>query len=91
MTREFTWRDGERTIHFRAGVIADSPEILAGHGFEGYELLTTERAMGAAPVELAEDAACFHHVPPGPGERGRGAPDRRRRRAATWSRSAAGG
>ena len=22
--------------------------------------------MGAAPVELAEDAACFHHVPPGP-------------------------
>ena len=22
--------------------------------------------MGAAPVALAEDAACFHHVPPGP-------------------------
>ena len=63
---EFTWRDGERTIHFRAGVIGDSPEILAGHGFQGYELLTTERAMGAAPVALAEDAACFHHVPPGP-------------------------
>ena len=63
---EFTWRDGERTIHFRAGVIGDSPEILADHGFEGYELLTTERAMGAAPVGLAEDAACFHHVPPGP-------------------------
>jgi alcohol dehydrogenase class IV len=64
--REFTWRDGERTIHFRAGVVSDSPDILAGHGYEGYELLTTERAMGAAPVELAEDAACFHHVPPGP-------------------------
>jgi len=62
----FTWRDGERTIHFRAGVVADAPEILAGHGFERYELLTTERAMGAAPVGLAEDAACFHHVPPGP-------------------------
>lgn len=62
---EFTWRDGERTIHFRAGSISDSPEILAGHGFEGYELLTTERAMGVAPVALAEDCACFHHVPPG--------------------------
>jgi alcohol dehydrogenase class IV len=64
--REFTWRDGERTTHFRAGVVSESPAILRGHGFEGYELLTTERAMGAAPVELAEDAACFHHVPPGP-------------------------
>ena len=63
---EFTWRDGERTIHFRAGAVADSPEILAGHGFSEYELLTTERAMGAAPVALAEDSARFHHVPPGP-------------------------
>ena len=63
---DFTWRDGERTIHFRAGVVAESPEILRGHEFGEYELLTTERAMGAAPVELAEDAARFHHVPPGP-------------------------
>jgi alcohol dehydrogenase class IV len=62
---EFTWRDGERTIHFRAGVVADSPEILAGHGFERYELLTTERAMGVAPVVLAEEAADFHHIPLG--------------------------
>lgn len=63
---DFTWRDGERTIHFRAGVVADSPEILAGHEFERYELLTTERAMGVAPVILAEEAADFHHVPLGP-------------------------
>jgi alcohol dehydrogenase class IV len=63
---EFTWRDGERTIHFRAGVVADSPEILAGHGFSDYELLTTDRAMGSASRGLAEDSACFHHVPPGP-------------------------
>ena len=62
----FTWRDGERTIHFRAGIVNESPDILKGHGFDEYELLTTERAMGAAPVELAEDSACFHHVPPGP-------------------------
>jgi alcohol dehydrogenase class IV len=64
--KEFTWRDGERAIHFRAGVVSDATAILAGHGFADYELLTTERAMGAASVELAEDAACFHHVPPGP-------------------------
>jgi alcohol dehydrogenase class IV len=63
---EFTWRDGERTIHFRAGVVGDSLDILTGYAFERYELLTTERAMGAAPVELAEDASNFHHVPPGP-------------------------
>ena len=62
---EFTWRDGERTIYFRAGAIADSPEILPAHGFESYELLTTERGMGVAPMALAEDCACFHHVPRG--------------------------
>lgn len=62
----FLWRDGERTIHFRAGAVADAPDILAGHGFERYELLTTERALGSASVALAEDAARFHHVPPGP-------------------------
>jgi alcohol dehydrogenase class IV len=62
----FTWRDGERMIHFRAGIVNESPDILKGHGFEEYELLTTERAMGAAPVELAEDSTRFHHVPPGP-------------------------
>jgi hypothetical protein len=49
---DFTWRDGERTIHFRAGVVAESPDILRGHEFGEYELLTTERAMGAAPVEI---------------------------------------
>ena len=63
---EFTWRDGERTIYFRAGVIGDSPEILDAHDFGAYELLTTERAMGAAPLELAEGAVGFHHVAPGP-------------------------
>jgi alcohol dehydrogenase class IV len=63
---EFIWRDGERAIHFRAGAVSDSPDILGGYDFDRYELLTTERAMGAAPVELAEEASNFHHVPPGP-------------------------
>lgn len=63
---EFTWHDGERTIHFGVGAIAESSELLGEQGFAEFELLTTERAMGVAPVGLAEDSSCFHHVPPGP-------------------------
>ena len=45
-TRGFTWRDGERTIRFGRGVIAEAVETLGG---EGYALLTTERAAAMAP------------------------------------------
>jgi alcohol dehydrogenase class IV len=64
--REFTWRDGERTIHFRAGVVSDSLDVLGDAGWDEYELLTTERGIGNAPLELAEDAVGVHHMPPGP-------------------------
>jgi alcohol dehydrogenase class IV len=63
--RDFTWRDAERTIVFRPGALADSPEILAGGIWERYELLTTPRALGAAPVELAARAEVLHQVEPG--------------------------
>jgi len=63
--RDFTWRDAERTIVFRAGALADSPEILAGGIWERFELLTTTRALGAAPVELAARAQVLHQVEPG--------------------------
>jgi alcohol dehydrogenase class IV len=63
--RDFTWRDAERTIVFRAEALADSPEILAGGIWERFELLTTTRALGAAPVELAERATVVHQVEPG--------------------------
>ena len=46
MTHGFTWRDGERTIRFGRGAIADAVETLGG---EGYALLTTERAAAMAP------------------------------------------
>src|SRR5919198_2473757 len=63
--RDFTWRDAERTIVFRARGLADSPEIVAGGIWERFELLTTTRALGAAPVELAERATVVHQVEPG--------------------------
>ena len=63
--RDFTWRDAERTIVFRARGLADSPELLARGIWERFELLTTTRALGAAPVELAERASAVHQVEPG--------------------------
>ena len=52
----FTWRDGERTIRFGRGVIAEAVEVLGG---EGYALLTTERAAAMAPA-VVEGAAGVH-------------------------------
>src|SRR3954451_14463410 len=63
--RDFTWRDAERTIVFRAGALADSPEILDGGIWERFELLTTERGLGAAPLELAARGEVLHQVDPG--------------------------
>ena len=55
---DFTWRDDQRMVYFRAGVIADSPEIIASHGFEAYELLTTERAMASTVRGLPRPHPC---------------------------------
>ncbi len=63
---DFTWRDGERTVVFRAGAFAETPEILGNGIWERFELLTTPRALGAAPVELAERSGAMHQVPGGP-------------------------
>jgi alcohol dehydrogenase class IV len=57
----FTWRDGERTIRFGRGAIAEAVEALGG---EGYALLTTERAATMAPV-VVEGAAGVHRLGPG--------------------------
>jgi alcohol dehydrogenase class IV len=58
MASEFTWRDGERTIRFGAGVLADAVETLGG---EGYALLTTERGAAMAPG-VVEGAAAVHMI-----------------------------
>lgn len=56
----FRWRDGERTVVFGDGALAQA----AGDLGEGYALLTTERGARAAP-EVPERAARVHYVRPG--------------------------
>jgi alcohol dehydrogenase class IV len=64
MVESFTWIDGERLVRFGTGVLGEAPELLARRGFDGYALLTTERAetFGAG---LASGAASVAHVPSG--------------------------
>jgi alcohol dehydrogenase class IV len=57
---DFQWQDGERTIRFGRGAIADAPGLLG----DTYTLLTTERAEAAAPG-VVERASAVHHVGPG--------------------------
>lgn len=61
---DFTWHDAERLIRFGSGAVGDIPALLAERGFDGYALLTTERASGQAPA-LAERASVVLHVPGG--------------------------
>ena len=49
---EFTWRDGERTIVFKEEALAEVVESLRWHGWDRYELLTTQRALNDAPLQL---------------------------------------
>ena len=65
MAESFTWLDGERLIRFGDGALAEAPALLDSRGFEGYALLTTERAETDAG-ELAANAATVVHVPSGP-------------------------
>lgn len=64
MAEDFTWRDGERTIRFGTGVAGDAAEVLDENGFDEFALLTTERAVAAAP-DLPDRASSVVHVPPG--------------------------
>jgi alcohol dehydrogenase class IV len=57
---DFTWQDGERTIRFGRGGVADASDLLDGP----YTLLTTERAQEAAPA-VVEGAQAVHLVEPG--------------------------
>ena len=62
---DFSWVDGERLIRFGDGALADAPDLLRGRGFDGYALVTTERAVEQAS-ELRTRAAAVLTVPPAP-------------------------
>lgn len=64
VSENFTWLDSERLIRFGEGVSAEAPALLAERGFEGYALLTTDRARRAAPA-VEDGAAAVALVPPG--------------------------
>jgi len=60
----FLWRDGGRTVVFRDGGLEAAVGLLAEHGMEPFDLLTTERhVMGAR--RLASGATAVHDVAAG--------------------------
>jgi alcohol dehydrogenase class IV len=59
----FVWRDAGRTVVFDASGVVAAPKLLAEHGMEPFELLSTPRHLGAAG-ELAASAAAVHELPP---------------------------
>lgn len=61
---DFTWKDGERLIIFRGGALADAPALLRDNGWAEYDLLSTPRALDAAPPELRAGGP-VHEVPAG--------------------------
>jgi alcohol dehydrogenase class IV len=60
----FVWRDAGRVVVFRRDGVAQAPQLLHEHGFAGFELLTTPRALPGAP-ELEAAAKAVHAVPSG--------------------------
>lgn len=56
----FRWIDGERTIAFGRGAVAQASGLIGA----SYRLLSTERSAASAPA-LADGAAAVHHVRPG--------------------------
>ena len=63
---EVRWRDAGagRSVFLRDGLLAEAPDVLAGEGWTGFELLTSARAREEAPA-LADAAAGVHLVPHG--------------------------
>jgi alcohol dehydrogenase class IV len=60
----FVWRDAGRVVVLRVGGVEQAPKLLSEHGFAGFDLLTTPRALLGAP-ELEAAAGAVHSVGPG--------------------------
>jgi len=59
----FVWRDAGRTVVFHAGGVAAAPKLLAEHGMESFELLSSRRHLDGAR-DLAEAASAVHVLAP---------------------------
>jgi alcohol dehydrogenase class IV len=59
-----TYSDDRRTLLLYGGPITEPVATLSRHGWDDYELLSTERALAGAP-ELREAARRVHAVPDG--------------------------
>lgn len=62
MNGSFVWRDAGRTVVLRADAIGSAVELLAEHGVERFELISTPRHLGRAS-ELAAAAESVHELP----------------------------
>jgi len=60
----FVWRDAGRVVVFRDSGVHDAPQLLAEHGMDSFDLLSTPRALAGAE-ELAGVAGSVHEVAPG--------------------------
>lgn len=62
MRYELSWRDAEagRAVFMREGMLAEAPEVLSENGWDGFELVTTERAAVDAPDLVAAASAVRH-------------------------------
>ena len=69
MSREFVWRDAGRTVVFGSGGVERAVAVLADHGIDEFELLSTERVLAdervAGAPALAAAASAVHEVGPG--------------------------
>lgn len=63
MNGNFVWRDAGRTVVFHADGVAAAPKLLAEHGMEGFELLSSRRHQDQAAA-LAKAASAVHELPP---------------------------
>lgn len=64
MIEDFLWRDAGRVVVFRGDAVRAAPSLLAGQGFDAFELFATPRGLREAG-ELAAAAAVVHEVAPG--------------------------
>lgn len=63
MNGNFIWRDAGRTVVFHADGVRAAPRLLAEHGMESFELLSSRRRLDDAGA-LADAAGAVRELPP---------------------------